>query len=339
MRGTRPTLRPNLLGIPFTLAGLAACWSAAGSLVDLPRTVPAVLWVLVVVVGLAVLVPYASRVLRAGRVGEELADPTFSPFTAIPAILLMLLGGALAGWSRPAGVAVFAVGLVAVVLLGGYLSGQWILSDLQLAQWHPGYFLPTVAGGLVAANVAAGLGLPRLASVMFGWGLVCWLVLGSIILTRLFTAPMLPVPLRPSLAIELAPPAVAGNAWFAMNGGHADLVALMIGGYGLLMLLVQVRLVPLYREVPFGPGTWAFGFSYLQALTVGLHWLAVERVPGRAVLTWLVLAVATAGVLLLVVRTATALAHGTFLPRPPAPATVPADAATGLGPVARQVGG
>lgn len=308
-------LRPNLFGIPFGLAGLAACWSAAAGIVDPPRAVATVLWVLAAAVWLVVLVPYARQVLRGRGPAAELADPTFGPFTSVPSILVMLFGGALAGWSLPVGTAVFVVGLVATVLVGGYLTGQWILSDLQLASWHPGYFLPTVAGGLVAANVAAALGLPGLATFMFGYGLVCWLVLGSIVLARLFTQPMLPVVLRPTLAIELAPPAVAGNAWFAMHGGRGDGVGLMIAGYGLLMLLVQVRLIPLYRTVPFGPGFWAFAFSYLQVFTVGLHWLAAERVAGLGVLTWLVLAVATGGVLLLAVPTVVRLVRGTFLPR------------------------
>lgn len=323
MRGV--LLRPNLFGIAFGLAGLAACWSTAAELGNPPRAVSTVLWVLVAAVGLTLLVPYAGQVLRGRGFAAELADATFGPFTAIPPILVMLLGGALAGWSRPAGTAVFVVGLVVTVLLGGYLSGQWILSDLQLASWHPGYFLPTVAGGLVAATVAASLHLVRLASFMFGYGMVCWLVLGSIILARLFTQPMLPVPLRPTLAIELAPPAVAGNAWFVMHGGHPDLVAEMIAGYGLLMLLVQLRLIPLYRTIPFGPGIWAFAFSYLQVVTVGLRWLAAEQVPGRSALTWLALAVASVGVLLLVVRSVAALAHGTFLPRAPVEAAARTD--------------
>jgi tellurite resistance protein len=310
-------LRPNLFGIPFGLAGLAACWSAASGLVDPPRAVATVLWVLAAAAWLVLLVPYAGRVARGRWLAAELADPTFGPFTAVPSILVMLFGGALAAWSRPLGTTVFVVGLVVTLLIGGWLSGQWILSDLQLASWHPGYFLPTVAGGLVAANVAAGLGLTGLATLMFGYGLVCWLVLGSIVLARLFTQPMLPVVLRPTLAIELAPPAVAGNAWFALHDGRVDAVAWMIAGYGLLMLLVQVRLVPLYRAVPFGPGFWSFAFSYLQAFTVGLHWLAAEHVPGRSALAWLVLAVTTAGVLLLVVRSVVALVQGTFLPRVP----------------------
>ena len=76
-------------------------------------------------------------------------------------------------------------GLIVTVALGGWLSGQWIISDLSLPQWHPGYFLPTVAGGFLAAGSSAELGYGQLARVLFGYGAICWFVLGSILLQRL----------------------------------------------------------------------------------------------------------------------------------------------------------
>ena len=76
---------------------------------------------------------------------------------------------------------------------------------------HPGYFLPTVAGGLVAAGGAAEVGQRRLAEVVFGLGLICWIVLGSILLARLLVRPALPAVLTPTLAIEVARP--PSRAW------------------------------------------------------------------------------------------------------------------------------
>ena len=48
----------------------------------------------------------------------------------------------------------------------------------------------------------------------FDVGMICWVVLGSIILNRLFFRPALPLALIPTLAIEVAPPVVAGNTYF-----------------------------------------------------------------------------------------------------------------------------
>ena len=54
------------------------------------------------------------------------------------------------------------------MLIGGYLTGDWIVRDLTLAQWSPRLLPAAVGGGLIAANVAARLGFDRLAYVMFG---------------------------------------------------------------------------------------------------------------------------------------------------------------------------
>ncbi|MEE4545901.1 TDT family transporter [Streptomyces sp. V4-01] len=313
-------LTPNLFGIGFGVAGLAQAWTAAADSVHAPAWPSYVLWILAAAIWLFTLIAYARNVAAQGRLRAELPDPVLGPFTALIAIVPMLLGVALAPHARSAGEAVYAAGLVLTVLMGGWLTGVWIRADTKLPQWHPGYFLPTVAGGLIAANGSAALGWTTLAHVMFGYGLICWFVLGSILLVRLFTQPMLPPPLLPTIAIEVAPPVVAGNAWFAINSGRLDLGAEILGGYALLMVLVQLSMAGTYRRAPFGPGYWAFAFSYAAALTDGIHWLDAEHVDGRRALTYLLLALATLALAALAARTLLGLRRRTFLPRVPAPA-------------------
>ena len=308
-------ITPNLFGICFGVAGTAQAWSAAAHQFGVPRVVADVLWVVVMALWLVIGFAYLRYVVSDKRLRAELCDPVLAPFVALFTIVPMLFGVALAQHARTAGVTVFAISLVATVLVGGWLSGEWILSDATLAQWHPGYFLPTVAGGLLAAGSSATLGYASLARVMFGYGSICWLVLGSILLQRLFTQPRLPVPLLPTMAIEVAPPVVAGVAWFDINGGSADGVALGLAGYAGLMVLVQLRLVPLYRTVPFGPAWWAFSFSYAAVFVDAIRWLGATHVSHGHTWSYLLLAVVSGAVLALVLRTAVALARGGFLPR------------------------
>jgi tellurite resistance protein len=117
------------------------------------------------------------------------------------------------------------------------------------------------------------------------------------------------------VAIQVAPPVVAGNAWFEINGYQADPVALMLAGYAVLMIMVQLRLAPRYLQVPFGHGSWAFSFSYAAACTAGVRWLGVEMPPAQSALTWLILAVITAFIGLLAVLTIRALNRKSYLPR------------------------
>ena len=128
---------------------------------------------------------------------------------------------------------------------------------------------------------------------MFGFGIVSWLVMGSMILARLLFRPMLPAPLQPTLAIEVAPAAVASLAWFAIHGARVDLVTAFLAGYGLLMVIAQLRLVQLYRRLPFMPSTWAFTFSWASVATVTAIWLESSRVTGYRAWEYVVLAAIT----------------------------------------------
>jgi tellurite resistance protein len=132
--------------------------------------------------------------------------------------------------------------------------------------------------------------------------------------------PELPKPLLPTIAIELAPPVVAANSWLAINGGRVDTTAAVISGFAVLMVLAQLRLLPLYRTAPFGPAYWAFSFPAAAAATCGLHWLGLEHVPGATGLGYALVGLLSAGFLLLAARTLVALWRGTFLLRVPAPA-------------------
>ncbi|BCB81583.1 hypothetical protein Pflav_079930 [Phytohabitans flavus] len=96
--------------------------------------------------------------------------------------------------------------LVLTLVFGGWITGQWMYGRIDIDQIHPGYFLPTVAGGLIASAAASAVGQHTLANIMLGLGLICWFLLGSLILNRLFTRPPLPAALVPTLAIEVAPP-------------------------------------------------------------------------------------------------------------------------------------
>jgi tellurite resistance protein TehA-like permease len=83
------------------------------------------------------------------------------------------------------------------------------------------------------------------ATVLYGgWVTGPWFVvdLDRSIINRLFFTDRLPAALVPTLAIEVAPPAVAAGAYFALHGPTPDVFAYGLAGYAVLMVLVEVRL-------------------------------------------------------------------------------------------------
>ena len=311
----------NIFSMSFGLAGLGGSWLAAAEGGHTPEAVGRVILAVSAAVWLVSLVSYLRYAITVrGALRSDLTDTVAGPFASLAVITPMLL--AAAGLTPYSAGAAKSTSLVLTVLFGGWISGQWIYAPANVDTMHPGYFLPTVAGGLVAAASAAEVGQRRLAEIMLGLGLVCWFLLGSMILGRLFFRPLPPAPLLPTLAIEVAPPAVASQAYFALNGGRLDPFAAALAGYGLLMVIVQIRLLPAFMRLKFAPSTWAFAFSWAAVASVTLRWIDRGAPDGHLVYTYLVLIAVTVLVGGIALRTAVAIARRDLLPRPPAAAGV-----------------
>ncbi|MFF8479241.1 TDT family transporter [Streptomyces sp. NPDC015414] len=311
----------NAFGIPFGLAGLAGVWLTAArqgytSIVvgNVLAVAASVTWCLVVFYFLR----YAA--ISPGAARQDFVDPVLSPFASLFSIVPMLLSAvALAPYAHTLAVVLVDVFLVITFVIGAWFTGQWIYGPLNIANLHPGYFLPTVAGGFVAAASAGVVGQYQVARVMFGLGFICWLILGSMILGRLFFGPPLPPPLVPTLAIEVAPAAVATMAYVAAFGPQVTGVVVGLAGYGLLMVASQLRLIPMFMKLPFFPGFWAFTFSWAVVVSATLYWIEQQRVPGAAVYVYVLLTLLTLSYVALGIRTGMALARGQLFP-PPGPA-------------------
>jgi tellurite resistance protein len=123
------------------------------------------------------------------------------------------------------------------------------------------------------------------------------------------------------MAIELAPPAVGGVAYLQLHGAVADPVAYVFAGYTGLMMLVQLRLIPLYARTRFSPAFWSFTFAWCAAAVLALRWLAIEHPSGETLWATLVAAAASLLVLAIAVRTVIELRRGGFVP--PDPGVIP----------------
>jgi tellurite resistance protein len=331
MRGLIRT-PPSFYAIPFGIAGLAVVWRLMSSYYGAPSAVADALFVISAAVWLALGAGAIARLMQAPRtILGELRDPVLSPFWALPWIVGMLLAVGLDSHAHTAAQVLFIVFLIATTVFGGWLTGQWIAGELDQSKLHPGYFLPTVAGGLVGGSCAADIGLHAAGWLSFGIGVICWLTLGSMMINRLFFLKMLPPPLIPTLAIEVAPPAVAGGAYFSLHGMTPDALAYGLGGYAVLMVLVQVRLLPLYVKLAFTPGFWAFSFSWTAVAELALFWLRIEHPTGEVLLAGLVAGAVSLLIAAITARSLLALARGQLVPlRSAAQAAASASGATAV---------
>ena len=319
----------NIFGMGFGIAGLATAWRIAVDQHLAPHEVSDILIALAGVVWLISVLVYLRYVLTArGALASDLHDMTVGPFASLALITPILLAAdGIAPYSRTAAAVIVDIFIVGVVLLGGWFTGTWMRGGTDLDRLHPGYFLPTVAGGLVASAGAAVVGQQRLAQFMLGLGIFCWIIVGSMILGRLMFRPPLPDALAPTMAIEVAPAAVASLAYFFAHGAHITLFATALAGYGLLMVVAQIPLLSRYVGLKFSLATWAFAFSWAAVASTILFWIDADHVSGGRTLAYLVLAAISVLIGAIVVRTVVAISQGRLLPLPAPTITQPTPSA------------
>jgi tellurite resistance protein len=226
------------------------------------------------VVWAILMVLYACKWIWARH--EALAEfrhPILCCFVGVVPLSTALVALALKPYLPGVATVLAAVGIVGQLTFGVYRTGQLWMGGRDHSTTTAVLYLPTVAGSFVSTLVLSAFGHPDWGSLFFGAGLLSWLAIESVVLHRLYTVSELPVPLRPTLGIQLAPPTVGCAAYLSMTTGAPDLFAQALLGYGLFQVLLLIRLLPWIVRGPFTPSYWAFTFGASALATDSLRFL------------------------------------------------------------------
>lgn len=267
-----PIIPASFFGSVLGLAGLGGCWRAAGDVWAMPAIVGESLLALATLIWAALLVLYVMKWIVARPLAvAELQDPVQCCFLGLLGVATMLIAAALLPYGPNAAAVLFAIGVLGTFGFAIWRTGQLWQGERDVAATTPVLYLPVVAGSLVTAAGAANFGHRDWAQLAFGAGLFTWLAIESVLLDRLYTGPELPPALRPTLGIQLAPPAVGAVAYMGAHQGPPDLVAHALVGYGLLQGALLVRLLPWITRQPFAPSYWALTFGATALATAVLR--------------------------------------------------------------------
>lgn len=315
---TRPGSR--LADFPVTffatvmgLAGLSLAWARAVPALGVPRWPgDAAFWAAAACYA-AILTAYLLKIVRhPGAVRDELDHPVRLTFVPTAAISLLLLAAAGQDLAHPLSRALWWVGAAGQLALTLYVLSAWInRPTFGMQHVTPAWFIPVV--GLVAVPLAGVRYTTHEVSwFFFAVGVTFWIPLLAIVLSRLFVHGQ-PVPpqLLPTLAVLIAPPAVAMLAYLRLAPDAADDPAPRLLYYvALFFALLFTAQANRLRRLPFFLSWWAYSFP-LAALSAATSVMAGE-VGGRffTAASWLFLTAVTALVALLAVRTAAAMLRG-----------------------------
>ncbi|HEY4252560.1 MAG TPA: dicarboxylate transporter/tellurite-resistance protein TehA [Roseomonas sp.] len=316
----------SYFGMVLGLAGLGNAWRAAAQAWQWPASVAGLIYVIAGVVWLGLTILYVAKAFLApAKLAAEAAHPIQCCFIGLAGVSTMLIAGALVpNWAFGAQI-LFALGFVFTLGFGVWRTGGLWHGERDAGSATAVLYLPTVAGSFVSATVFGALGYPDWGQLAFGAGLLSWFAMESVLLQRLLTGPETPIPLRPTLGIQLAPAPVGATAYLAVGGGTPDVVAHALLGYGLLQLLILIRLSPWVAKAGAVPALWAFSFGATALATAPLRLVAHGDTGAIATLAPILFVAANLFVAALVILTLSLLARGKMFTAPQA-APVPTKA-------------
>ncbi len=310
-----PVVPASAFGIVLGIAGLSNAWRAAAGHFALPATVGDGIALLALAVWFVLVCLYGLKwILFAEEARKEIVHPVQCCFIGLIGVATMLCAAMVAPFSGALALAFYWIGLLWTLVFAIWRTGALWQGGRDPTTTTPVLYLPTVAGCYVAAIVGAALRYSDLAQLAFGAGFFSWLAMESVILNRLLNAAELAEPLRPTIGIQFAPPAVGAAAYLSVTNGAPDLLAHAMVGYAMLQLLLALRLLPWVMKQPFAASYWAFSFG-LTALATDLIRMVARGEQGilstlAMPLLWLV----TAAIALLAAGTIVLLFRGKLFP-------------------------
>jgi tellurite resistance protein len=274
-QSSRKLISASLFAIPLGLVALGLAWQTAASIWPVPSQVSdmliwsgATLWVFL-------LITYFGKwLLRIADAKAELEDPVQSCFIGLAGVVALLASIGLSIEHRTLSLGLYGFGIAWTLVFAIYQTGRLWMGDRKPETNTPILYLPIVAGGFVTASAAAAVGYVDWGRLAFGGALFTWFAVESVILHRLYTAaPLLPA-LRPTLGVQLAPPAVGAVAYLSVGSGAPDIFVYALIGYALLQALLFIRLIPWLLESDPSPAWWSFSFGAAALPTAAIKLVA-----------------------------------------------------------------
>jgi tellurite resistance protein len=314
-----PVIPASFFGFVLGLIGLGNAWRLAHQVWGLSRGIGEALELIGSLVWLVLMVLYALKwIYQREHAMAELNHPVQCCFVGLAGVTTMLVAGAAVPYSHGAAMVLLMVGMVYTVGFGAWRTGGLWEGGREQSCTTAVLYLPTVAGSFVTAAVVSALGYPDWGQLAFGAGLFSWIALESVLVHRLFTSRAMPAMLRPTLGIQLAPPAVGTVSYLSITTGTLDHFVYALFGYALLQALVLLRLLPWIREQPLGASYWGFTFGVTALASAPLRMIERGDVGPAATLAPLLFVMANVVIALLSGHTLYLLLRGRLLPAPAA---------------------
>jgi tellurite resistance protein len=273
---TLPLVPAAFFGMVLGLGGLAITWRAASLLwASVPRSVGEAIGLAAVLVWAVVMFLYALKwIVSRAQALTEAEHPVQCCFIGLAGVSTMLVAVIVLPYSATAAWIFYPSGAAFTLLFALWRTGKLWHGARDATTTTAVLYLPTVAGSFMTAIGASALGHSDWGQLAFGAGFFSWLAIESVLLNRLLTAPEMAIPVRPSMGIQLAPPAVGCAAYLSVTTGVPDFLAHAMMGYAILQALLLLRLLPWIMRQPLAASYWGATFGATALATAALRMAA-----------------------------------------------------------------
>ncbi len=290
------------------LCGLAMVWHSAAIHWQFSSLPADLITLLAAIVFGLLLMLYGYKVVACGdRVMAELRHPVRINFLPTLSINLILLGILSREWLPSASLWLWMTGAAFQLLFTLIIVTIWIESERPSASINPAWFIPAV-GNVLVPIAAVPAGYPMVGWFFMAIGLFFWLTMNTIVFYRLITKPALEDPMRPTLMILLAPPAVGFMAWVNL-AGQVDAFATLLYLMSVFIAALLVLQVPRFIKLPFFPSWWAYTFPMAAFTSASFRFLPLQQTSIDPILAFLA-GLSTLVILTVAARTLLAVVRG-----------------------------
>jgi tellurite resistance protein len=316
----------SLFAIPLGVIALGLAWQTASSIWSVPNWVSYALIWFGTALWIFLTIAYLGKwLLRRADARAELENPVQCCFIGLAGVVSLLASMGFSTQHRALSVVLFGFGIAWSLAFAIYQTGRLWMGNRKTETNTPILYLPMAASGFVTASAAAALGLADWGKLAFGAALFTWFAVESVILHRLYTdAPLVPS-LRPTIGVQLAPPAVGAVAYLSVGSGAPDIFAYALIGYAILQALLLIRLIPWLLKAELTPAWWSFSFGAAALPTAAMKLVAHQDTGPLSILAPYLFA---AGNLVIIAIAAVTIKWAFRIARSPPPVLQPATTAT-----------
>lgn len=169
------------------------------------------------------------------------------------------------------------VGVIIHTFFTYVIISFWMLHpNFDIKHFNPAWFIPVVGNVLIPV---AGIKffISDISWFYYSIGFVFWIILFSIFIYRIIFHHPLPEKLVPTLAILIAPPAVAFIAYVKMTG-TIDSFAKVLYFFALFLTTFLLREFKMFSSIKFYLSWWAYSFPISSITIASVLMFSVSKI-------------------------------------------------------------